>query len=173
MAMKERIKFIDIAKAIGIYLVVLGHYVYSLNLPFEANTMWMIEHSITLFHMPLFFIISGMLFRNEELVTIWNKAKVQLLKPYVYICLICFVVGSIVAIMQGDYSWKTPIFNIIGIATGGDFFGRGMISYSGALWFCYSLALIKLIYGTLNKYNIGNIVVVLIIVIGGGYYVHR
>ena len=61
MDIKQRLTYIDIARAIGILFVVLGH----VN-QFYRDSQG-IENSQTLifiyaFHMPLFFILSGILF---------------------------------------------------------------------------------------------------------------
>lgn len=58
----ERINYIDIAKGIGILLVVLGHGYSNINPVY----CW-----INSFHMPLFFILTGVLFSiksEKELV---------------------------------------------------------------------------------------------------------
>lgn len=54
--MKKRDLTIDIAKGICIFLVVLGH----------CHNAGFIRHYIYLFHMPLFFFLSGMFFHPEE-----------------------------------------------------------------------------------------------------------
>ena len=54
---KARKKYIDIAKGIGIIFVVIGHCPYAYN----SLTQW-----IYAFHMPLFFVISGM---------VWNRVS--------------------------------------------------------------------------------------------------
>ena len=54
--MRERKYWIDYLKAIAIYLVILGH------LPDELHIKW----GIYLFHMPLFFIISGYLYKPRK-----------------------------------------------------------------------------------------------------------
>lgn len=51
-----RKEYVDIAKALGIYLVVCGHVV-------DANTVTKIV--LYSFHMPLFFILSGLLLKSE------------------------------------------------------------------------------------------------------------
>lgn len=50
---KKRLVFVDVAKAIAIFLVVLGHVVSS------NTTTKLVLYS---FHMPLFFILSGFFF---------------------------------------------------------------------------------------------------------------
>lgn len=50
---KERLHWLDYSKAIGMYLVVLGHV-------FKDNTQ-LLKDIIYSFHMPLFFFLSGFL----------------------------------------------------------------------------------------------------------------
>ncbi|MCD4694754.1 MAG: acyltransferase family protein, partial [Bacteroidales bacterium] len=52
---KQRFEWIDIAKGIGILLVVYGH----------CQPPPLIEKFVYAFHMPLFFFISGFLFRHK------------------------------------------------------------------------------------------------------------
>jgi fucose 4-O-acetylase-like acetyltransferase len=65
--MNERKKWIDALKGIGIFCVVLGHAlngfigegIFENNKYLIAN---IIEYIIGIFHMPLFFMVSGYLF---------------------------------------------------------------------------------------------------------------
>lgn len=52
----NRIAWVDIAKGIGIVLVLIGHISQNKNL----------HYFIYSFHMPLFFIISGYLYSEKE-----------------------------------------------------------------------------------------------------------
>jgi acyltransferase len=63
--MKKHLDYIDLAKGIGIVLVIMGHSLFPLHL------------AIDVFHMPLFFFISGITFsfKNDE-----NISKVLLRK---------------------------------------------------------------------------------------------
>ena len=77
---------IDIAKGIGIVLVVLGHVLINSD----------INRLIYLFHMPLFFFISGIIFYSTYNKDI--KFKDYLLKkiksiliPYFVFSIICFI----------------------------------------------------------------------------------
>lgn len=65
-AERKDIVWLDYARFIGIFLVILGH---SLQRIPDWNSIGMIKRSydyIYLFHMPLFFVISGYLFRSRE-----------------------------------------------------------------------------------------------------------
>lgn len=62
LKVKERIKWIDIAKTIGIILVIIGH---TISTPLEFKKM------LYCFHMPLFFFLSGINFNISK----YNNAK--------------------------------------------------------------------------------------------------
>jgi acyltransferase len=72
---KERLNTYDIAKGIGIILVVLGHTATHIGL----------EKVIYQFHMPLFFILSGIFFKENDVqfpqAFIINKVR-RLYVPY-------------------------------------------------------------------------------------------
>lgn len=57
--MKNRIRWIDNAKAIAILMVVIGHIIQSMYSPdnFDENIVFRIIYS---FHMPLFIMLSGL-----------------------------------------------------------------------------------------------------------------
>ena len=69
---KKRIEYLDMAKGIGIILVVMGHSTFLQ----EDVLTW-----ISSFHMPLFFVLSGMLIRikgeerKKTSVIVKNKLK--------------------------------------------------------------------------------------------------
>ena len=71
---KQRISWIDVTKGIAIYLVILGHSLIGLK----------VNDYIFAFHMPLFFIASGLLFREKSIKkTIAGNIK-KLLVPVSY-----------------------------------------------------------------------------------------
>lgn len=74
----KRIEYIDIAKGIGILLVVLGHNDFGYVSPFGYKFIYS-------FHMPLFFFLSGY-FLNTSIpfVTFLKKRFNSLLKPYFF-----------------------------------------------------------------------------------------
>lgn len=74
----QRIQWIDSAKGFGILLVVYAHL-------FEFGTSL-----IYLFHMPLFFILSGITFREESLTDCLIKKGRSLLLPLLYLLFCLF-----------------------------------------------------------------------------------
>ena len=68
-----RVDWVDVLRGLGILLVVAGHVTTSLG----------VHHVIFLFHMPLFFFLSGMMFRGGSMwETAVHRAR-TLLIPYV------------------------------------------------------------------------------------------
>jgi len=79
---------VDIAKGIGILLVVFGHSWIVLH---EKGELFRIVFS---FHMPLFFFLSGVFFKKSESLSSLLRSKADsLLKPY-------FIVLGVVGIAQ-------------------------------------------------------------------------
>ena len=74
----KRIEYIDIAKGLGIILVVIGHCIDGKTFP----GTW-----ISSFHMPLFFILSGMCFnasRYTSLIPFFYKRFKTLFLPLLF-----------------------------------------------------------------------------------------
>ena len=82
---KARNKSIDALKGVGIILMVLGHMHYSA----------LFEKFVFGFHMPLFFCVSGYLYKKPFSLKKYTVRKVQsLLVPYVSFGLLyCIIAG--------------------------------------------------------------------------------
>lgn len=71
----QRINWIDWAKALGILLVVMGHSNYAQD---DINPM------IFMIHMPLFFVVSGYLFKTDKGLKAITQSNIRtLLIPYI------------------------------------------------------------------------------------------
>jgi len=95
--------------------------------------------------MPLFFVISGMLFRKKEnQKSEIKKAVNTLLLPYI---LISIIVMSIYIFIWGFNDKNVNILQFVaGIICGGDLYGKANIYPVGPIWFLYCLFFIKVIY---------------------------
>jgi len=83
--MSKRIEYIDIAKGIGILLVVMGHNDFALVSPFFYKFIYA-------FHMPLFFFLSGMFFKAElPFLKILRRRFETLLKPYLFTIMLIYI----------------------------------------------------------------------------------
>lgn len=102
----NRILFIDIAKAIAIVLVVIGHYIPD-NYPHWYGEMREIIYG---FHMPLFMFASGFIYiatvkEQSYHSFIWRKVK-RLLVPYLVVSVL---VISIKLLTQGFLYVENPV----------------------------------------------------------------
>jgi fucose 4-O-acetylase-like acetyltransferase len=82
--MSKRIEYIDIARGIGILLVVLGHNDFGYISPFGYKVIYS-------FHMPLFFFLSGYFLKTSiPFFDFFKKRFNSLLKPYLFILFIIY-----------------------------------------------------------------------------------
>ena len=126
---KKRIKYIDIAKGIGILFVILSHSKFDqfLFLRILSNIGWM-------FHMPLFFILSGLCFRKKGKEIYYALFK-RLVIPF-YFTILLFVIFYLVSghiDESKDWIW-------------GGIYGSGLNYYTpfyikgvGLIWFLWAL----------------------------------
>ena len=84
---KKRINWIDWAKVIGIWLVILGHA------PAKGHIF------IYMFHMPLFFMLSGFLYKRTNFKSEIKKSFRSLIIPYLIFNLLLIIVSIII----GDF----------------------------------------------------------------------
>ncbi|MGK4214559.1 acyltransferase family protein [Barnesiella intestinihominis] len=123
----SRDRSIDIAKGIGIILVVYGHLVNP------------IHREIFLFHMPLFFLLSGYFFSGKGSMKdyIIKKAK-TLLYPFLLFYILFFIYGYLSSNYKSlmEYTFSLKSFTAI----------------DGPLWFLLSLYEISIICFIIEKY---------------------
>lgn len=134
-----RLAYIDIAKGILIILVVVGHVVTGSN--FITKVMIRVINS---FHMPAFFIVTGILVNNDKLRTksFWvflKKKAVRLLVPYVVFELVGML-WQMFLLHQNTIDFSTVIRKILTVEC-----------YVGADWFLVALFFAEmLIYGIIK-----------------------
>ena len=135
---KKRIDYFDLARGAGIIFVILGHIEY---IPHGLRTY------IISFHMPLFFVISGMLLMinreaerdTKQLIT---KKLRTIMRPYCYFSVIDIIVYIIYFLITGrDGGWQTVLMDAIQSVT---LYGMTVLWFLPAL-FISELLLIILI----------------------------
>lgn len=144
----NRIDWVDYAKAIGIVLVYIGHT----GIPEE------IKNRIYLFHMPLFFLISGFLWNQDkyERLTITEFIKKKLLSyiiPYIKIGIVCLVLWGVLInsflLTSNDY-WQTLLKYIFGLFV----YSRGTVEFMpqcSPIWFLTCLFCAEIIFYIIMK----------------------
>ena len=116
---KERIEFIDIARGIGILLVIFGHVVWGGNYP--VNGAVVVSNFIYSFHMPLFFVLSGICIKDSKNLN-WNSFK-----KMVYVYLVPYAIWTVVYVF---------LFQFISLLTT----GQSLISFDNYL-FAHAISL--------------------------------
>lgn len=103
MASKQRICWVDFGKGRAIFLVVLGHVFLGLYQSGRFHSseywLWILIEGIYIFHMPVFFALSGYFFKPVETLASYVgfilKKTVQLGIPYILYNVIHFVLQQI------------------------------------------------------------------------------
>ena len=151
----KRLMYLDIAKGIGIILVVIGHTSSSLT------------KYIYQFHMPLFFFISGFLFSKKKPVKNYVVKKIESLYiPYVLCNLVVYIPLAIIE-NQSIQRILIKTLKIIFLLDGAVLLG--------ATWFIASLFWISILFRisfyicdrfNVKKYNILYMIIMIFGVIG-------
>ena len=134
----------DIMKGISIIAVIIGHC------PIPGPLM----KSIFAWHLPLFFFVSGYIFKQTTFETSVTKNAKALIKPYlvtcavyiIYICLIIFLGDSSVSVADS-------IFNIV-YGSACNYGIPGTEHAIGVIWFLLSLFWARLTYNFILKSRI-------------------
>lgn len=128
--------WIDWAKVIGIYLMVLGH---------GGLVNADIRQFIFAFHMPLFFILSGFLYKQRTFFETLKRNFHSLLVPYFIMNVSLFLLDSIIKIFIGTMSFQEILSNWGAIVLGLGYNTEHFIPVSTPLWFLYALFIIQTI----------------------------
>lgn len=131
---KRRDVTIDIAKGIGIILVVFSH------LTFNGQMQRILVHS---FNMPLFFIISGYLFKEKKLKEVFKKGIKSYIIP-AYILLLLDIVKE--CIMQKSIFIFDNFFEFLKTIT-----LSGGVMGNSPLWFLPTIFVVLIIYTALKN----------------------
>lgn len=127
----KRIEWLDFAKVFGIFLVVLAH------IPFRF------DDAICLFHMPLFFMLSGYLYKQRAFRDELIRSSKSLLVPYLIYNLLLLIVYSTVF---KESSIKMLLKGIF-------LSEQEQLPYAfRALWFLISLFCMRILSSVLKRY---------------------
>ena len=128
-----RFHWIDWMKAIGMGLIVYGHF----------SSLYDIY--VYVFSVPLFFLISGFLTRQEtDRKVFWKKLFFNLIVPLLIICSINYLITELNGFITNGNSSEPPLL----------FLFKMIIGRQGALgpfWFVYTLIILKVIFQYTTK----------------------
>lgn len=128
-----RLEWIDVARGIGIIAVVMGH----------VWTRGPVRDAMYSFHMPLFFLLSGLLSRPQPVARFTLRQLATQMRPYVAFLLLLIVADQIIEPLKG----KRPIFHewpedLLPILLGG-FWLRGPYTI---FWFVPCLMVARILF---------------------------
>lgn len=125
---KTRIEGLDLLKFICIVLVAFGH----LPIPLEFRKI------IYVFHIPLFLIISGFLYKKRNIKEELQKDWKSLILPYILVSLICIIWW----ILTSD---KDFFKLLLGLISGENYDSKYWLVPSFALWYVVALFWLRIL----------------------------
>ena len=141
---KKRLTWVDATKGFLMILVVIGHYPKHLDFPLLTYIYW--------FHMPAFFVLSGLFFRpadsNATMIQSIKKRTMQLMIPYIFFLIIITCLRYAIAFMTGNTDLEWYKHDLLTILFGGRF-ARG--SY-GVIWFITTLFFTYILFLLVTRY---------------------
>ena len=156
-SVKTRIEWLDIAKGLGVFLVVIGHLWYNCLFP-------VVNQIIYSFHMPMFFVLSGFVFKKGQLKLgsfIVAKSKRLLLPTFIF-----FVLGVIALIIS-----KASLITILKTF----FFIEGFCPLNAPCWYFITLFQLLVIayFFNLDKLSFLFKGIVILVVLILGFFVYE
>lgn len=138
---QRRIIYIDMAKGLGMLTVIWGH----IMLIGPTNIV------IYAFHMPLFFFLSGMLFKKENYTTVaeFIKKRIRtLLIPYVLFSIATWALWLCYNIILGNTvkSYFMPLLQTILSQGSGEY-----LIHNSPLWFVTCLFIVEILFYFISK----------------------
>jgi len=160
MSTKQQNSLLDwvtIAKGFGIIFVVIGHFIPRGITP---EYYIHIKNLIYTFHMPLFFLLAGLLYNYKKYnynELVYNKTR-RLIYPFISVAIFFFIVKFFAGLFF-EMKYPMTLEHIFIILT------DPRESYMSLLWFVYTLFLIFLLYPILRKYISNNFIILSIFII--------
>lgn len=140
MKVFTRIQHIDIAKGIGIMLIIASHVWTTASLS-ESTAFHAWDAVLNSFYVPLFFLLSGVF---ESSSCDWRKYMLRLLKLIKYIAYFAVFGFITIGILKGDWTLKSCMSGTV-------------------IWFLIVLLIITAIFGVIKKIKFNLLIVSLII----------
>lgn len=158
-ARARRLDWLDAARGIGIVLVVIGHELRAQMAAGVAPPGWQApvwDAAIYAFHMPLFFVLSGMTFVGSALTRPWPVLLRSRLQTLVY----PYILWSVVSVLL-SYMATGNVNHPMTPAAIADIWRQPVLQY----WFLYALFLIQLAFLPLARVPLAAALLSLVLVL--------
>jgi len=127
---EERLDYIDLIKGFGIFLVILGHAMI-------PRSPWIYS-----FHVPLFFFISGFMYKDRPFkANLASKLK-KMYFPFVTFNVVTWLFFYLIAVLNHDTVAHSTYLNLYRTIIGFDI----SVPQNGPLWFLLCLFTVSVIY---------------------------
>lgn len=137
-----RISWVDVCRGIGIILVLFGHAIDA-----EKNRIL-----IYAFHMPLFFFLSGVVFKpihDKSFLSVVYKNVRQIIVPYFLFAILTFAL-DILFLHLNEVTLDDIRKQLYGIVYGNG--NQGYLAFNVALWFLPCLFVAKVSFAAITKF---------------------
>jgi len=150
--MRQRIQWIDITKGIAILMVVVGHTLGPYNGQFLGSLIFA-------FHMPIFFILSGYLFKIHPISQEAKRGAMNLLLPYLTTGILILII-NMVALRLPQQPILNKYFPSLWEGVKSVLYGAGSLVFNpwhwqvqpiGAIWFLLSMFIAIQLFNTLMQ----------------------
>lgn len=137
--MTKRLDWIDTAKGIGIFLVVWGHF-------YASDAVKIVIYG---FHMPLFFFLSGYLYKKTTIgfLPFLRKTSKRLLVPFFIFQVATLLVVNGIALIGSQHLYRTPATLVTQF-----FFLDGEVGFNTPLWFLVVLFSVEILFYLFTRY---------------------
>lgn len=151
--MKERIHYIDIAKAFAIFFIVFGHVIV------HSENSDLTLRFVCSFHVVLFFVLSGYTFNtNKPFKEFISQRFSRIMIPYFIWAVLFLVPYFILGGKAGEQLGTEQSFNIVTLLKN-ILYGNGNsanLKQNSSLWFLPSLFTIEVFYYAIIKFSKNN-----------------
>lgn len=169
LQINKRIKWIDLSKVFGIWLVVLGHMQFT-------DQIWL--DIIYSFHMPLFFFISGFLVKPKSIKSTVITGFNTMIVPYVIYYVLTWGWWFFVSVLRhpelyydGDFITNVLIKPFIGLLLGVGMDTDYSIMLNCPIWFLICLFFVGLLFSICNKMGSDSILLLLTLLAAASSYI--
>ena len=134
----KRVKWVDVLKGIGIFLVVMGH----------NQTSKYLGTYFSSFHMPLFFLIAGYLYDSEKyngFVKLIKSRTKGIIVPFLFFSLLSLVMYMGLSIVRSEVIEWTKLIS--------QFIVHGITPLNSPLWFLRILFIVEIAFYFLKKFS--------------------
>lgn len=140
----QRITWIDVARGLGIIIVIYSHTL-------STDSLRYLFYS---FHMPLFFFLSGIIFHHKRHEHFWPMVKKNIrtiLLPYFLFAIISYLLWYF-TLTSSQPSFSEVINHLKGILYGNN--GENILFYNGVLWFLPALFVTKVLFSSFTLLSV-------------------